>query len=164
MRVNWTERLEARGAYADQTPPSPPSACQQRGRGGRQGKHAAHHNAERPPPRAVAKKKKQQKKGGGEAESSRGRAWAAWGREAPWRSGGGGVGWGRGGQREEQTPATRHEFVRWVMANDPSSIIFSLQRRPACAGVIVQKNGTLRHTRSSKWDARTSIQTNKHAT
>lgn len=140
MRVNWTERLEARRRKLT-THPHHLLRMPAEGRGGRQGKHAAHRNAERPPPRAVAKTKKGGRGGGPEAAKGlpeppgEGRAVEVRG----------------GGQREEQTPVTRHEYVGWVMANDPSSISFPSSRPWICGGERdVEKNGTLQHVKNFK--------------
>lgn len=117
MRVNWTGRLEAGGVSWLNTPTAssePPAE----GRGGRQGKHAAHHNAERPPPRAVAKK--QQKK------TKRKGLRAAKGQPVPPEEGK-----GRGGEEGVWSErGTRHQWHdrnllhewQWMIQTPPSSI------------------------------------------
>lgn len=154
MRVNWTERLEGRGVSRLNTPTAssePPA----QGRGGRQGKHAAHHNAEGPPPPELLQKNKKKKK---RAKSSQGKiAWAAWGGGGKGCGGEEGVGCG---QREEQAPVTERETAGWDgWRATPSSKAFAPPAGPGYAEVsVARREVDITAQRTNKHWA----QTNRH--
>lgn len=124
------------GAASWTNTPATYSKLPAEGRGGRQGKHAAHHNAEGPLPQAVAKQ--------GSSKQPRG-SLSRLRRKGPWKWGQGGGGCG---QREDQTPVARWEVVDEVSDGEwsiihPSSLQFVLNMWEwSWCG----ETGTLKHT------------------